>query len=184
MFFTKHQKKTDEELMVLVQDRDHQAFSLLYNRYADRLNAFFFRMLWSNREMAEDFVHDLFSKVINKPELYDSNYAVKPWLFRIASNMCKNAYRKRDFEEAYRQFHGTEEPYTETMDHEMDEVILTDQIHDLLDQMEEERKMVFLLRYQQELPIQTIAEMLDLSEGTIKSRIFYTKEKLRTSLKY
>lgn len=184
MFFTKHQNKSDEELMVLVQRRDHQAFSILYNRYADRLNAFFFRMLWANRAMAEDFVHDLFSKIINKPELYNSQYQVKPWLFRIASNMCKNAYRKRDFEEAYREHHGLEESYEESYDSDMDHVVLTDQIHALLDQMEEERKMIFLLRYQQELPIQTIAEMLDLSEGTIKSRLFYTKEKLRTSLNY
>lgn len=170
--------------MILVQSRDHQAFSALYKRYADRLNAFFFRMLWANREMAEDYVHDLFSRIINKPDLYNSAYPFKPWVFRIASNMCKNAYRKRDFEEAYKQAHSAEASYSEEMNHEMDEVILTDQIHELLDQMAEERKMVFLLRYQQELPIQTIAEMLDLSEGTIKSRLFYTKEKLRTSLKY
>lgn len=184
MIFNRHLKRTDEELMVLVKRRDHQAFSILYNRYADRLNAFFFRMLWSNREMSEDFVHDLFSKIINKPELYDENYRVKPWLFRIASNMCKNAYRKRSFEEAYNKAHYHDEPITEMQDYQMDEVILTDQIHELLDQMGEERKMIFLLRYQQELPIQTIAEMLDLSEGTVKSRIFYTKEKIRTSLKY
>ena len=184
MIFRKHINKTDEELMILVKSRDHQAFSILYNRYADRLNAFFFRMLWSDREMSEDYVHDLFSKLINKPELYDERYEVKPWLFRIASNMCKNAYRKRDFEDAYRQFHGNEEPVIEAGEFEMDEVILTDQIHELLNQMGEERKMIFLLRYQQELPIQTIADMLDISEGTIKSRLFYTKEKLRTSLKY
>lgn len=184
MFFTKHQKKSDEELMVLVQNQDHQAFSILYNRYANRLNAFFYRMLWADPEMAEDYVHDLFSKIINKPESFDPQYMVKPWLFRIASNMCKNAYRKRDFEEAYRQHHGREEPFTVTEDLEIDEVILTDQVHELLDQMEEDRKMIFLLRYQQELPIETIASMLDMSTGTVKSRLFYTREKLRTSLNY
>ncbi|MEO9484536.1 MAG: RNA polymerase sigma factor [Ekhidna sp.] len=185
MIFRKHVNRTDEELMILVKNRDHQAFSILYNRYADRLNAFFFRMLWSNREMSEDFVHDLFSKIINKPELYNEQYEVKPWLFRIASNMCKNAYRKRSFEEAYKAEHMHEEPITTMQqEHALDEVILTDQIHEMLDQMGEERKLIFLLKYQQDLPIQVIAEMLDLSEGTIKSRIFYTKEKIRTSLKY
>lgn len=176
--------KTDEELMVLVKSRNHQAFSIIYNRYADRLNAFFFRMLWSNREMSEDFVHDLFSKIINKPELYDESYEVKPWLFRIASNMCKNAYRKRSFEEAYREAYGSDEPITLQQEEQLDEVILTDQIHEILDTMGEERKLIFLLRYQQELPIQAISELLDLSEGTIKSRLFYTREKIKTSLRY
>ncbi len=184
MFFRKHINKTDEELMILVKNRDHQAFSIIYNRYADRLNAFFFRMLWSDRAMSEDFVHDLFSKIINKPELYNESFEVKPWLFRIASNMCKNAYRKRSFEEAYKEAYIHEEPITTQQELMIDELILTDQIHKLLDQMGEERKMIFLLRYQQELPINVIADMLDLSEGTVKSRLFYTREKIKTSIKY
>jgi len=170
--------------MVLIKNRDHQAFSVLYNRYADRLNAFFYRMLWANRAMAEDYVHDLFSRIINKPELYNPEFPFKPWLFRIASNMCKNAYRKHDFEEAYKQAHGEQASFLEEMKHDMDEVVLTDQVHQLLDKMPEERKMIFLLRYQQDMSIQAISELLDISEGTIKSRLFYTKEKLRTSLKY
>ncbi|WP_420317061.1 RNA polymerase sigma factor [Ekhidna sp.] len=184
MFFTKHINKTDEELMVLIKKRDNQAFSILYSRYADRLCAFFYRMLWADREMAEDFVHDLFSKIINKPDQYNEAYPLKPWLFRIASNMCKNAYRKKNFENAYREMYQEETSYEESHDLSLDEVVLTDQVHELLDQMEEERKLIFLLRYQQELPIQTIAEMLDISEGTIKSRLFYTREKIKTSLKY
>jgi len=184
MIFNRHQHKSDEELMVLVKSKNHQAFSIIYKRYADRLNAFFFRMLWADREMSEDFVHDLFSKIINKPDLYDENYMVKPWLFRIAANMCKNAYRKRDFEVAFREQHGLEDVFYARHDEKLDEVILTDQVHQLLDKMEEERKMVFLLRYQQELPIETIASMLEISEGTVKSRLYYTREKLRATLKY
>ena len=184
MFFQKHLKKSDKELMVLIKSRDHQAFTILYKRYADRLNAFFYRMLWADRAMSEDFVHDLFSKIIKKPELYNEDYEVKAWLFRIAANMCKNAYRKRAFEAAYNEAHRDEHMFDSWNDEKLDEVILTDQIHQLLDQMEEERKLIFLLRYQQELSIEVIAEMLDISQGTVKSRLFYTREKLRTSLKY
>lgn len=184
MIFNRHKNKTDEELMVLVKSKNHQAFSVLYKRYADRLNAFFFRMLWADREMSEDYVHDLFSKIISKPELYDSSYPFKPWLFRIAANMCKNAYRKRDFEQAFRENNNLEEVYETRSEERMDEVILTDQVHQLLDKMDEKRKIIFLLRYQQELPIETIAGMLELSEGTVKSRLFYIREKLRATLKY
>ena len=184
MIFNRHQHKTDEELMILVKDKNHQAFSILYKRYADRLNAFFYRMLWSDREMSEDFVHDLFSKIIKNPGLYDHSYLVKPWLFRIAANMCKNAYRKKEFERAYADQHEYDETFEDRSEEKIDEVILTDQVHQLLDEMEEERKMIFLLRYQQELPLETIASMLEIAEGTIKSRLFYTREKLRATLKY
>ncbi|MEM6831454.1 MAG: RNA polymerase sigma factor [Bacteroidota bacterium] len=184
ILFNRYRKKTDEELMVLVKRRDHHAFSTLYKRYANRLNAFFFRMLWSDRELSEDFVHDLFARIISKPELYNEAYEVKPWLFRIAANMCKNAYRKRRLEEAFRAANEWEEASASPGMEKMDEVILTDQIYAVLDGMEEERKTLFLLRYQQELSIEAISKMLKLSEGTVKSRLFYTREKIKATLKY
>ena len=184
MIFKRYQNKTDEELMVLVKNKDHRAFSIIYDRYADRLNAFFFRMLWADREMSEDFVHDLLSKIISKPELYNESLKVKPWLFSIAANMCKNAYRKRSFEEAYKKLHPEEEIFDPQNEERIDELILTDQIHELLDKMDEERKAIFLLRYQQNLTIEEISNMLDISKGTIKSRLFYTREKIKASLKY
>lgn len=184
MTFKRHNKKTDKELMVLIKQEDHQAFSVLYKRYAERLNAFFFRMLWADRDLAEDFVQDLFTKVINKPELYNETYEVKPWLFHIASNMCKNAYRKRKLEEAFQLANNREEVYDSFPAQKMDEVILTDQIHEILASMDEERKLIFLLRYQQELSIDAISRMLELSEGTVKSRLFYTRNKIKATLKY
>ena len=68
--FTSYHKKTDEDLMALLQRGDHRAFGHIYDRYAPRLKAFFVRMLWADQELAEDQVHDLFSKIIDTPELF------------------------------------------------------------------------------------------------------------------
>ncbi len=172
--------------MVLIQDNgDHQAFAELYDRYANRLNAFFYRMLWGDGELSQDCVHDVFAKIIQKPERFNPDYDFEPWLFKVAANMCKNIYRKRAFEKAYKEHERNTSSGTEELDDEAtDTIVLTDAIHSLLDTMGEERKLIFLLRYQQELSIKELSEMLEVSEGTIKSRLFYTREKIRKTLNY
>lgn len=52
-----------------------------------------------------------------------------------------------------------------------------------LDQMEIEQQTTFLLRFQQNLSIKEISNILECSEGTIKSRLFYTTKKLAARLK-
>ncbi len=170
--------------MILLQSKgDHRAFTVLYDRYGKRLNAFFFRMLWQDDELAQDHVQELFTKIIQRPELYDSQYDFEPWIFQVAANMCKNAYRKKSFQEAYE--HTVEmEVSRPTVEEELDNIVLTNQIHSILDAMEEDRRMIFLMRYQQDLSIADIAKVLDLPHGTIKSKLHYTRERIRKSLNY
>lgn len=164
--------------MVLIQRGDHRAFSLIYDRYSGKMKAYFYRMLWSNQKMAEDYVHDLFAKIIERPELYKADRPVAPWLFQIASNMCKNAYRKKEFEKEYLNQLEKNSIYQPSIDRKIDEKILTDRICKILDQLGEEKRDLFLLRYQQQLSVEELAEIYEISEGTIKSRLFYIRKAL------
>ncbi len=182
-FFRSYKDKTDEQLVVRVQRGDHHAFSELYNRYADRMNAYFYRMLWSDRVKAEDYVHDLFSKLIERPELYEAGRPVKPWLYQIASNMCKNAYRKKHFELAYLDQLDNDQSENSRVIARIDEQLIKDEIHILLSSMDEDRRMIFLLRYQQELSLEEISALTDIPIGTVKSRLFYVRKELLEALK-
>lgn len=164
--------------MILVQNGNHKAFSCLYDRYAGRLKGFFYRMLWSNGEMAEDYVHDLFSKLIEKPELYNADKSFSPWLFQVAANMCKNAYRKRSFEEEYLNQLEKNQIQVPNIEQVLDEQLLTDQVYIALERLEEDKRELFLLRYQQEFSVKELAEIYEVSEGTIKSRLFYVRKVL------
>lgn len=168
--------------MVLVQHGDHRAFSHLYDRYATKLKAFFFRMLWSDGTLAEDYVHDLFSRIIERPQLYKSEYLVKPWLFKIASNLCKNAYRKRSFEMEYQKQMERQGIQLPLVEDRLDQEILSDWLHVELDRLDEDRRSLFLLRYQQELSIAELSAIMELPEGTIKSRLFHIKKNLSEKL--
>ena len=63
----RYQEMADESLMVSISKGDKRAFDEIYNRYSGPLLGYFMRMLWRDREKAEDFVHDIFAKIIRKP---------------------------------------------------------------------------------------------------------------------
>lgn len=87
---------SDEDLMIAVGKGDQRAFDEIYNRYSGPLLGYFMRMLWKDREKAEDFMHDIFAKIVRKPELFDPKRKFKTWVYSVANNMCKNEYKKQE----------------------------------------------------------------------------------------
>ena len=68
---------TDEELMQYIQKGRVEAFELLYDRYSALMYRFFYRMLGQNVALSEDFTQDIFLKIIEKPELFDTQRVFK-----------------------------------------------------------------------------------------------------------
>ena len=88
--------QTDEQLVDELKNGNRAAFDFLFDRYAKKAEYYFYRMLWSNEEKAADFTQDLFLKVLEKIDLYKTEYSFKTWFFSMANNMCKNEYRKEE----------------------------------------------------------------------------------------
>ena len=95
LFKKEYATYSDEDLMRFFLKGDEKAFEQIYDRYENFMINFFFRKLWSDREKATDFTHDLFTKLIDKPDAYDPQRPFKTWLFSVANNMCKNEYKKQ-----------------------------------------------------------------------------------------
>lgn len=185
--FNKNIEHTDEHLMQEVIHGNARAFSLLYDRYSEKMIRYFYRMLGQDREKAEDFTQDIFTKLIEKPHLYDSSKKFSTWLYSIANNMCKNEYRRL----AVRKNTIPGEPDSNKTKDENSEDIITSMdkktFNKLLDielgLLDEKHRSTFIMRYQEEMSIKEISEALDISEGTVKSRLFYTIRKLSEKLK-
>lgn len=166
--------KTDAELMLLLRKGDKEAFSALYDRYADKLVSFFYRMLNKDSEKSQDFMHDLFVKIIENPASFDTNQRFDTWVFHVAFNMCKNEYRKMAVRDEFRgnymyADHAIDEPSLHRIDH----LKFTEELNENLGMLDERQRSAFILKYQQELSLKDIAEIMDCPEGTIKSRLFY-----------
>jgi RNA polymerase sigma-70 factor (ECF subfamily) len=182
-FLQNLKKKSDEELMLLISNGNKEAFSMLYSRYSARLFNFFHRMLDKDHGKAEDFTHDLFLKIIENPSLFDVQRRFDTWLFHIAYNMCKNEYRKMAVRNEYQQNISNDEPVTtDTGNNRQDVLKFSEALDHHLKILDEKHRMVFLLRYQQDIPLKEIAAIIDCPEGTVKSRLFNAIKKLSEKL--
>ncbi|TVR42678.1 MAG: RNA polymerase sigma factor [Cryomorphaceae bacterium] len=175
---------SDEALMEACASGDERAFSVLYDRYAQPLMGYFWRMLWKDRELAEDLVQDLFTKIARRPQLYQPGKPFKTWLYSAANNMCKNEYRKHAVRERGRDVIMNGQPAVaapESAD-KMDREMFQKALNDALNKLDEKEREAFVLRFHEELSVKEIAGMAECSEGTIKSRLHYTLKKLHKHL--
>ena len=66
---TTYKELADEQLVLEMQNGKELAFQELYDRYAKHLYQYFYRRMWKDSEKAEDFVHDLFTKLIQNSQI-------------------------------------------------------------------------------------------------------------------
>ncbi|HTL80814.1 MAG TPA: RNA polymerase sigma factor [Bacteroidia bacterium] len=181
LFRPTYETEKDEQLMKRVAHGDGKAFGVLYDRYSSALFRYFHRMLWQNKEKAEDFVQDLFMKIIHKPESFDRERKFITWLYSVAHNMCKNEYRSQEVRKPVREekaVYALAGEHGDSFGTRVDRKMFMKKLATELDLLDESQRTTFLLRYEENFSIKEIADVLECSEGTVKSRLFYTLKKL------
>lgn len=177
---------TDESLMQAIANGDKRAFDELYERYAAALLRYFMRMLWRDREKSEDFVHDLFAKIVRKPDYFDTARSFKTWVYSVANNMCKNEYKKQEVRKG--MSNGLDNHYTlydknTNVMNEVQDSFFQEAFQKSLVDLDDKHREAFSLRHLEGLSIKEIADVLEINEGTVKSRLFYATKYLAESLK-
>lgn len=182
IFGNKLNKLSDEALMSMVIDGNNNAFGLIYDRFFERLYRYFYRMLGANSEKATDFAQDLFVKIIEKPHNYNPEKKFAIWIFVLASNMCKNEYRSLEVRQRHIQTASFDSVSETKIEQQLDNTQFKSDLIKEVHTLDEKHRDVFILRYEHELPIKEIATIVDCSEGTVKSRLFYSLKKLSDKL--
>ena len=176
---------TDEELVVFLSKGKQRAFDELYARYSSNMLYFFMQKLKRDKEKAEDFTHDLFSKLIKRPESFDSSRNFKTWFYSVANNMVKNEYKRMEVRS------NTHNGLNEDFGIESREEGSLDKVHwqdfssklsFVLSEIEDKHSEVFELRHLQEMQIKEIAEVLNISDGTVKSRLYHAHKKIAAKM--
>ena len=167
-------KLSDGELMLRIQKGQEKAFEELYRRYARRLQGFFYRMCGNDREMAADFTQEIFERLWTYRERYNGGEFVSAWLFTMAYNICRNEYRHRGVQEIY-EWHqsGVDEASDTDIESRLDAKSFDRALSEILSTLAPEPRMLFALRYEEELSFAEIAEIMHLPLGTVKSRNHY-----------
>ncbi|MFC1557806.1 RNA polymerase sigma factor [candidate division KSB1 bacterium] len=175
--------------MQLICQGEISAFDEIYSRYSKRLLYFFCRMLGHDEERAQDFLQDLFLKIIEKSNLYQEEKKFSTWIYTIANNMCKSEYRYRLVRKNIRNEGNVdlilpdESPDEHPSEKNIDRMNFRKALFCELESLKSEQRAVFLLKYQENFSIKKISSIMKCSEGTVKSRLFYATKKLAEKLK-
>lgn len=176
---------SDEELMVALIQGEKSAFDEIYNRYSSKLFGYFMKLLWNNRERSEDLLQDLFTKVITQPHLFDTSRSFKTWIYTIASNLCKNEFKRNAVRS--NTSNGLDNHYSlksnEDVNKTVEDSMFKEALTNELQQLDEKHREAFVLRHIDGLSIKEMSEIIGINEGTVKSRLFYATKKLANELK-
>ncbi len=172
---------TDQVLLARFRKGDREAFAELVIRYQRPIyNA----ALWVLRkpEDASDVAQDVFLKVAERLDEYDGQHKFFSWIYRIAVNEALNRLRSSGREEALDE--DVELPASERSNPERraGEAEVARRIRSALMQMSIADRTVITLRHFSECSYQEIAQILEIDEKTVKSRLFEARQRLRRML--
>ncbi|NJO92773.1 MAG: RNA polymerase sigma factor [Chloroflexia bacterium] len=174
-------QKTDEQLISYISNGCSDSFNELYRRYHKRLLYYFYRMLWNDKDLAQDFLQEIFYKIIDKPHLINPERKFSTWIFSVAYNMCKNEYRSKEVRKII-VFSENPDNFSEHKNEKTNHEQLVSEVFKELESFDESHKTAFLMKYREGFNIDEISEILELPKGTVKSRLFYTRKKLQEIL--
>lgn len=177
----------EQQDIILVQkciQGDARAFNELMNRYKRQVYSLILRIV-HNPADAEDLAQDTFIKAYRNLAAFDPQYPLLTWLFKIAHNTsidhlrsCKGSTVTIDDEENPIELEDTAPSLEEKMERESEKALIERMVATVPDPYRE----VLVLRHQQELSYEEIAEVMQIPVGTVKVRLFRGREILKNKL--
>ena len=183
----------DESLMLRYQQGDRSAFPVLVRRHQQALFNFAFRQL-RMPQVAEDVVQETFVRVVQNAADFKHEARFTTWVYTITRNLCIDQLRKRALRKhpSLDQASGEEgdgptlgeqtaDPRA-SVEREATGTELKERISRAVDKLPDDQREVFLMREVSNLPFKEIAEITNVPENTVKSRMRYALERLQGAL--
>ncbi|MBU0678763.1 MAG: sigma-70 family RNA polymerase sigma factor [Verrucomicrobia bacterium] len=184
-------EEDDSVLIERSRNEDLDAYDELMRRYHSRIYGLIYNMT-SNKEDAEDLLQEVFVKAYSALDRFQGKSSFYTWLYRIAVNRTINFLKKRrkrtalslddvdmaiERDPAYVELSSRETPLRGTSLSELQE-----KLNNALQTLSEKHRTVVVLHDIQGVPHDEIAEIVGASAGTVRSRLFYARQRLQAEL--
>ncbi len=169
---------SDAELVERILSGSHEHFDLLYDAYFHRVYLFALKRL-RDRADAEDVAQDVFMTVLGALPSFRGQSSLLVWIFGITRNTVNRRFRKpRPFAELIDSSEGRNIAAPEASLEESLEVrrVLERCSEVLSEDLNETQKQIFRLRHLNRLSIRALAEVMEKSEGAIKSNLYRVRQ--------
>ena len=189
-----HEPDSDMALVERVLDNDLAAFEQLVERYQNKIIGFSARMLGDSME-AEDVAQETFIKAYRGLANFRGDSQFSTWLYRIATNLCIDRVRK--IKRSPKPAYSLDEPldreeerggrdvadmtFEPSISVERQELRM--RVRETMAEMPEKMRAVLVMCDMQGMDYESIAKVLDVPLGTVKSRLFHARADLARRLR-
>jgi RNA polymerase sigma-70 factor (ECF subfamily) len=186
---------TDHRLLEATKAGDEVAFAEIVRRYRNQITNYVYRMT-NDYDLGVDLAQETFMRVYAAAERYQTSYAFSTYIYRIATNLAISELRRRKRRRlvSLSSFFSERESPTDTCELDMPDTVPLQDVTYVEDErraavaraiatLPEKYRAPLVLRDVEERSYEEIASILQMNEGTVKSRINRARTFLRDKLK-
>ncbi len=176
---------SDEDILAYLATKSNfeKGFRLLMQKYQERLYWHIRRMVGTHDD-ADDVIQNTFIKVYRNIQKFEKKSKLYTWLYRIATNETLTFLKKRDR-------HNTSSiddedntiMYSLKSEVQVEAETVQQQLEKALEQLPDKQRLVFNMRYYEEMPYQQIADILKTSVGGSKANYHHAVKKIEAFIK-
>jgi RNA polymerase sigma-70 factor (ECF subfamily) len=184
---------TDMELVRAAQNGNMNAFEVLVHRYDNNVLGLTARYC-NSRDDAKDIYQEVFMRVFRNIHKFEGRSEFSTWLYRITANVCltfrsqkKKMYSLTmnldDDDDHHSEFSMIPvSAINEQPDSRAEAADISSRIHDALQLLSPQQKLVFIMKHYQGYKLREIASFMKCAEGTVKRYLFTATKRLRLQL--
>ncbi len=171
---------TDIEILnlILSKDKKEVGYRYLIRKYQEKLYSFIKKMNL-NHEDTDDILQNVFIKIIKNVDRFEQKSSLSTWIYKIATNETLNFISSKKRKATLEWNDDFSKSVTDGVNIEDTTLWLKEAI----DLLPDKQKLVFNLRYYEEMPYHTISEITDTSEGALKASYHHAVKKIEIYLK-
>jgi len=171
----------EAQLITQAQSGSREAFSRIVELYGRRVYHAAYSFL-HNMDDASDIVQEVFLRAYKNFSSFDANRALYPWLYRITRNLCINMVQRASRKETALP---DEDLIAGTGRDPAAELLRSEELEELrgaLVELPEKHREMIILKHFQDCSYAEMAEILDVPIGTVMSRLYAARSKLREKI--
>lgn len=172
------------ELLKRCIEGDRKSFTALYTRYTPMLYRLLYPLTHESKHDTEEIIQDIFLSIWEKRAMLLTVRSFQPFIFRMARNRLIDQYRKGVTRKRIaegpeiQQMHPATDPSADLLYTEYHAIALK-----AIDTLPPRQKQIFLMRTQEEMPLNEIAEKLSISLAAVKKQLYAAIGSVKTILR-
>jgi len=173
---------SEMDIKELAANNRRTAMEMVIQKFREPLY-FHARYIVKDHQEAYDVVQEVFIKAMREDRLFDEDFKIKAWLFRVTTNLCFNQVRNRKRRGAILDTMMKPEAFSADQFKHVFEGEQRTEVMTAMESLSEDHREILLLRYYDDLSYAEIADVLQVKLGTVMSRLSRARLRLMDVMK-